>query len=155
MIHATKLHYSFPTMITPEVTEALTLKHLLDLPKTPYMNDAHQQFFRQLLENLRSELQQNARMTSEHLRHHDETADPADRATLEEERTLELRARDRERKLLIKVEGALQRLDAGIFGYCEETDEPIGLARLFARPTATLSVEAQERRERRKRQFGD
>ena len=81
--------------------------------------------------------------------------DPADRATIEEEHSLELRTRDRERKLIKKVEQAIARIGSGDYGYCEETGEPIGLQRLLARPTATLSVEAQERRELRQKQFGD
>jgi DnaK suppressor protein len=81
--------------------------------------------------------------------------DPADRATIEEEHALELRTRDRERKLIKKVQQALARIDSGEYGYCEETGEPIGLKRLLARPTATLSLEAQQRRELRQRQFGD
>jgi len=81
--------------------------------------------------------------------------DPADRATIEEEHALELRTRDRERKLIKKVQQALMRIESGEYGYCEETGEPIGLKRLLARPTATLSIEAQQRRELRQRQFGD
>ena len=81
--------------------------------------------------------------------------DPADRATIEEEHALELRTRDRERKLIKKVQQALSRIESGEYGYCDETGDPIGLARLLARPTATLSIEAQQRRELRQRQFGD
>ena len=83
------------------------------------------------------------------------TPDPADPATLEEEYALELRTRDRERKLLMKVESTLRTLDDGSYGYCKDTGEPIGLARLLARPTANLTVEAQERREKQKKQFAD
>ena len=82
-------------------------------------------------------------------------ADPADRASQEEEYALELRARDRERKLLAKIQAALREIDEGEYGFCHDTGEPIGLKRLLARPTATLSVEAQERRERLKKQFAD
>ncbi len=81
--------------------------------------------------------------------------DPVDRATIEEEHALELRTRDRERKLLKKIAQALARLDTGDYGYCDETGEPIGLQRLMARPTATLSLEAQQRREMKQRMFGD
>jgi DnaK suppressor protein len=81
--------------------------------------------------------------------------DPADRATIEEEHALELRTRDRERKLLKKVQQSLARIDSGEYGWCEETGEPIGIPRLLARPTATLSLEAQERRELRQKLFGD
>ena len=81
--------------------------------------------------------------------------DPADRATIEEEHALELRTRDRERKLLKKVQQSLARIESGDYGWCEETGEPIGIPRLIARPTATLSLEAQERRELRQKLFGD
>ena len=81
--------------------------------------------------------------------------DPADRATIEEEHALELRTRDRERKLLKKVKAALKRIEDGDYGWCEETGEPIGVARLIARPTATLSLEAQQRREIKQKMFGD
>ena len=83
------------------------------------------------------------------------TPDPADRATLEEEYALELRTRDRERKLLMKIDSTLRKLDDGNYGYCEDTGEPIGLPRLVARPTASMSLEAQERRERMKKQYAD
>ena len=81
--------------------------------------------------------------------------DPADRATIEEEHALELRTRDRERKLLKKVQAALKRIEDGEYGYCEETGDPIGVARLLARPTATLSLEAQQRRELKQKLYGD
>ena len=81
--------------------------------------------------------------------------DPADRATIEEEHALELRTRDRERKLLKKVQAALKRIEDGEYGYCEETGDPIGVARLMARPTATLSLEAQQRRELKQKMYGD
>jgi DnaK suppressor protein len=81
--------------------------------------------------------------------------DPADRATIEEEHALELRTRDRERKLLKKIKQSLDRIDAGEYGYCEETGDPIGIPRLLARPTATLSLEAQQRRELRQKLYGD
>lgn len=97
----------------------------------------------------------NAGETTEHLRETVLVPDPADRATIEEEHALELRTRDRERKLIKKVQQALMRIESGEYGYCEETGEPIGLKRLLARPTATLSIEAQQRRELRQRQFGD
>jgi DnaK suppressor protein len=98
---------------------------------------------------------QNADDTGEHLRENEITTDPSDRATLEEEYTLELRTRDRERKLLKKVEKSIKLIDDGSYGYCEETGEPIGIPRLLARPTATLSLEAQERRERVQKLYGD
>lgn len=127
---------------------------LLSMPDQAYMNAEQLAFFRNKLEMLRHDLLKNLASTSEHLRETEERADPADRATQEEEHTLELRTRDRERKLLQKVESALQRIEQGEYGYCEETGEPIGLRRLLARPTATLSIEAQERHEQRERQFG-
>ncbi len=97
----------------------------------------------------------NADDTGEHLRENEITTDPSDRATLEEEYTLELRTRDRERKLLKKVEKSLRMIEDGSYGYCEETGEPIGVPRLLARPMATLSIEAQERRERVQKLYGD
>ena len=130
-------------------------EELLSQPGSEYMSPAQLDFFRRKLQALESELRVNAGETTEHLRETVLVPDPADRATIEEEHALELRTRDRERKLIKKVEQAIARIDAGEYGYCEETGEPIGLQRLLARPTATLSVEAQERRERRQKQFGD
>ena len=97
----------------------------------------------------------NAGATTEHLRELSFAPDPADRATLEEEHALELRTRDRERKLLKKIEQSIARIDAGDYGYCDETGEPIGVGRLLARPTATLSLEAQQRRELKQKMFGE
>jgi RNA polymerase-binding protein DksA len=104
---------------------------------------------------LKEDLLKNASATSENLRENNLVPDPADRATIEEEHALELRTRDRERKLLKKVEQALGRIESGDYGWCEETGEAIGLSRLLARPTANLSLEAQERRELRQKLFGD
>ena len=101
------------------------------------------------------ELLANADETTEHLRETVIVPDPADRATIEEEHALELRTRDRERKLLKKVQSALARIEAGEYGFCEETGDPIGIPRLLARPTATLSLEAQQRREMKQRLYGD
>ncbi|MDO4998105.1 MAG: RNA polymerase-binding protein DksA [Neisseria sp.] len=120
-----------------------------------YMNDDHLAFFRDLLVKLQDELINKASATTEHLQEHETASDPADRATQEEEYALELRTRDRERKLLSKIQSSIRAIDAGDYGYCLDTGEPIGLRRLLARPTATLSVEAQERRERLKKQFAD
>ncbi len=125
-----------------------TEAELLAMPEADYMNAAQTAFFRARLHQLREELLANAAATSQHLQQTETPADPNDRATVEEEHLLELRVRDRERKLLGKIEATLRRIDAGDYGYCEETGEPIGLRRLLARPTATLCVEAQERRER-------
>ena len=104
---------------------------------------------------MENELQKNADKTTETLRETTVVPDPADRATIEEEHALELRTRDRERKLLKKVKAALKRIEDGDYGWCEETGEPIGVARLIARPTATLSLEAQQRREIKQKMFGD
>jgi DnaK suppressor protein len=90
-------------------------------------------------------------MTIDHLRDGEAEADPNDRATIEEENAIELRIRDRERKMLPRVEAALQRIEAGAYGFCEETGDPIGLRRLLARPTTAYSIEAQERHESRQR----
>jgi DnaK suppressor protein len=128
---------------------------LLHMPADDYMNDAQLAFFRAMLLDMKRELEQNAGATSEHLRENEVVPDPADRATIEEEHALELRTRDRERKLMKKVDQSLRRIDDGSYGWCEETGEPIGLARLLARPTATLSVEAQARRELKQRMYGD
>lgn len=132
----------------------MTPEQLLDMQSSDYMNPVQLEFFRNQLESLCDEILRNVASTGEHLRESEEMSDPADRATQEEEHSLELRTRDRERKLLHKIAKALKRIDDGSYGYCEETGEPIGLQRLLARPTATLTVEAQERHERRERQFG-
>jgi DnaK suppressor protein len=135
--------------------KVLTEPDLLKAPDKDYMNEAQLAFFRRRLTELREQLLQNADDTGEHLRENETTTDPSDRATLEEEYTLELRTRDRERKLLKKVEKSIRMIDEGNYGYCEETGEPIGIPRLLARPTATLSLEAQERRERVQKLYGD
>lgn len=128
---------------------------LLKMPEKDYMSKGQLEFFRQKLMTLKDDLLKNASETTEHLRENILVPDPADRATIEEEHALELRTRDRERKLLKKVEQALARIESGEYGWCEETGEPIGLSRLIARPTANLSLEAQERRELRQKLFGD
>ena len=120
------------------------------------MNEKQLEFFRTRLTALKDDLLSNAGETTEHLREDTSIVpDPADRATIEEEHALELRTRDRERKLLKKISQSLARIEAGDYGYCDETGEPIGLARLLARPTATLSLEAQQRREMKQKMFGD
>ncbi|NOT66835.1 MAG: RNA polymerase-binding protein DksA [Methylophilaceae bacterium] len=134
---------------------ALDEAALLAMPPQDYMNAQQLAFFRQRLEAQRNELIKNLASTGEHLRESEEMADPADRATQEEEHTIELRTRDRERKLLHKVESALNRIERKEYGYCKETGEPIGLRRLLARPTAGLTIEAQERHELRERQLGN
>ncbi len=121
-----------------------------------YMNDAQMAFFRVKLVILKQGILANAGETTEHLREDTVVVpDPADRATIEEEHALELRTRDRERKLLKKIEQSIQRIDSGDYGYCDETGEPIGVGRLLARPTANLSLEAQQRRELKQKMFGD
>jgi DnaK suppressor protein len=129
---------------------------VMAMPDTEYMNDKQMAFFRLKLVQLKRDILASADQTTEHLR--EDTVivpDPADRATIEEEHALELRTRDRERKLLKKIEQSIARIDAGDYGYCDETGEPIGVGRLLARPTATLSLEAQQRRELKQRMFGD
>jgi len=133
----------------------LTEVELLKMSEKDYMNAAQLDFFCQRLLTLKNDILKNASETTEHLRENILVPDPADRATIEEEHALELRTRDRERKLLKKVEQALARIESGDYGWCEETGEPIGLNRLIARPTANLSLEAQERRELRQKLFGD
>jgi DnaK suppressor protein len=128
---------------------------LVKQAKTDYMSKDQLKFFKYQLQMLAAQLRENAGATTEHLRELAVAPDPADRATLEEEHALELRARDRERKLLKKVEAAIVRIDSGDYGYCEETGEPIGIQRLMARPTATLTIEAQERRELKQKMYGE
>ena len=128
---------------------------LLKMADSAYMNEQQLAFFKHRLQQMERELLQNAGETTEHLRETVIVPDPADRATIEEEHALELRTRDRERKLLKKVQQALTRIDSGDYGYCEETGEPIGIPRLLARPTATLSLEAQQRREMKQKMYGD
>lgn len=127
---------------------------LLSMPETDYMNAEQLAFFRSRLEGQRQNLLKNFTRTTVYLQETEPKPDPVDRATQEEEYALELRTRDRERKLLHKIEQAMQRIDRGEYGYSEETDEPIGLKRLLARPTATLTVEEQERHELHERQYG-
>jgi DnaK suppressor protein len=134
----------------------LSEDELLAMPDGEYMNDKQLEFFRTRLQALKDDLLSNAGETTEHLREDTSIVpDPADRATIEEEHALELRTRDRERKLLKKISQSLARIEAGDYGYCDETGEPIGLGRLLARPTATLSLEAQQRRELKQKMFGD
>ena len=134
----------------------LTEPEVLAMPEAEYMNDKQLEFFRFKLQTLKDDLLSNAGETTEHLREDTSIVpDPADRATIEEEHALELRTRDRERKLLKKISQSLARLDSGEYGFCDETGEPIGLGRLIARPTATLSLEAQQRRELKQKMFGD
>jgi len=122
----------------------------------PFMNDRQKEYFRQKLLRWKDEILRESRETIENLQKENENhPDFADRASNETDRSIELRARDRQRKLIAKIDAAIQRIDDGSYGYCEETGEPIALKRLEARPIATLSIEAQERHERRERVYRD
>ncbi|VTU18160.1 DnaK suppressor protein [Variovorax sp. PBL-H6] len=147
-----KLANNWKTKPVEELTDA----EVIAMPDSEYMNEKQMAFFRLKLQELKRGILENAGETTEHLREDTVVVpDPADRATIEEEHALELRTRDRERKLLKKIEQSIQRIDAGDYGYCDETGEPIGVGRLLARPTATLSLEAQQRRELKQKMFGD
>jgi len=147
-----KLANNWKTKTADQLTDA----EVIAMPDSEYMNDVQMAFFRLKLVQLKNEVLSNASETTEHLREDTVVVpDPADRATIEEEHALELRTRDRERKLLKKIEQSIARIDAGDYGYCDETGEAIGVGRLLARPTATLSLEAQERRELKQKMFGD
>jgi DnaK suppressor protein len=122
----------------------------------PFMNDRQREYFRRKLLAWKEEILRESRETLVVLQNENENhPDLADRASSETDRAIELRARDRQRKLISKIDAALGRIDDGTYGYCEETGEPIGLKRLDARPIATLSVEAQERHEKRERVYKD
>jgi len=124
--------------------------------KEPFMNDRQREYFRSKLLTWREDILKEAKETLQHLQDENQNhPDLADRASSETDRAIELRARDRQRKLIAKIDAALQRIEDGTYGYCEETGEPIGVARLEARPIATLSLEAQERHERRERVHRD
>ena len=154
MIHVKdpKLANNWKTKSADTVTEV----EVMSMSDDDYMNAFQLAYFRHKLVQLKNDILVNAGETTEHLR--EDTVivpDPADRATIEEEHALELRTRDRERKLLKKIEQSIGRIDSGDYGYCDETGEPIGVGRLIARPTATLSLEAQQRRELKQKMFGD
>ena len=122
----------------------------------PFMNDRQKEYFRQKLLHWKDDILRESRETMRHLQDENQNhPDLADRASSETDRAIELRARDRQRKLISKIDAALLRIDSGTYGYCEETGEPISLKRLDARPIATLSIEAQERHERRERVYRD
>jgi DnaK suppressor protein len=147
-----KLANNWKTTPVDQLTDA----EVLAMPDSEYMNEKQMAFFRHKLVLLKQDMLNNAGETTEHLREDTVVVpDPADRATIEEEHALELRTRDRERKLLKKIQQSIGRIDAGDYGYCDETGEPIGVGRLLARPTATLSLEAQQRRELKQKMFGD
>ncbi|NJO54207.1 MAG: RNA polymerase-binding protein DksA [Bacteroidales bacterium] len=122
----------------------------------PFMNERQREYFRKKLLNWKEDILRESRETLLNLQEENQNhSDLADRASSETDRAIELRARDRQRKLIAKIDAALERLEDGSYGYCEETGEPISLKRLEARPIATLSVEAQERHERRERVYRD
>jgi DnaK suppressor protein len=147
-----KLANNWKTKSLPELTD----EEIIAMSDDLYMNDTQLAYFRLKLVTLKDSILNSAGETTEHLREDTVVVpDPADRATIEEEHALELRTRDRERKLLKKIEQSIDRIDAGDYGYCDETGEPIGVGRLLARPTATLSLEAQQRRELKQKMFGD
>jgi len=146
---------SKPTSAVQNQETVLTEAQILKMSDKDYMNAAQLSFFKARLQQLERDLLKNAGETTEHLRETVVVPDPADRATIEEEHALELRTRDRERKLLKKVQQSLASIETGDYGWCEETGEPIGVARLLARPTATLSLEAQQRRELKQKLYGD
>ena len=147
-----KLANNWKTKSAAELSDA----EIIAMADDEYMNEKQMAFFRLKLVHLKQEIHNSAGETTEHLREDTVVVpDPADRATIEEEHALELRTRDRERKLLKKIEQSIGRIDNGDYGYCDETGEPIGVARLIARPTATLSLEAQQRRELKQKMFGD
>jgi len=131
----------------------LSASDLLVMSESDYMNSLQLSFFRQLLEEQRQQIFANAEDSLMHFRQAETESDVSDRATQEEQSTLERRFRDRERKLLLKIEAALQRIQEKTYGYCDESGEPIGLLRLLARPTATLCIEEQEKHEKIQRNF--
>ena len=136
-------------------SKILTEAEITKMPKSEYMNAAQLTFFRERLVACKRSCATTRAPPPSTCASFPSPPDPADRATLEEEHALELRTRDRERKLLKKIDQALARIDDGSYGYCEETGEAIGIQRLLARPTATLTIEAQERREMKQKLYGE
>ncbi len=138
------------------MTDQIMIKNYEPGDDEPFMNERMRAYFRQKLITWKSELLDESRETLENLqRENSNHPDIADRATSETDRAIELRARDRQRKLIKKIDMAIKRIDDGTYGYCEETGDPIGVKRLDARPIATLSLEAQERHERREKVYRD
>jgi DnaK suppressor protein len=143
------------------VREAMSMVVLKDREyrpseEEPFMNERQREYFRRKLVRWRDDILRESRETLQHLQTESENhPDLADRASSETDRAIELRARDRQRKLISKIDAALSRLEEGTYGFCEETGEPISIRRLEARPIATLSIEAQERHERRERVYRD
>ena len=135
---------------------ALKQRNYHPTDKEPFMNERQRDYFRGKLLSWKEEILQEAKDTLQHLQDENQNhPDLADRASSETDRAIELRARDRQRKLISKIDSALSRIEEGTYGYCEETGEPIAIRRLEARPIATLSLEAQERHERRERVYLD
>jgi DnaK suppressor protein len=133
----------------------LSQAQIAAMPESEYMSAPQLRYFKSILDGMRADILANSEATGENLRENVVVPDPADRATIEEEHAIELRTRDRERKLLKKITQALEAIEQGEYGWCEETGDAIGLRRLLARPTATLSLEAQQRRELRQKMYGD
>ena len=134
----------------------VSAEHYRPTETEPFMNERQRDYFRHKLMTWREEILREARETLQHLQDESQNhPDFADRASSETDRAIELRARDRQRKLIAKIDAALGRIEDGTYGFCEETGEPISLKRLDARPIATLSIEAQERHERRERVYRD
>jgi DnaK suppressor protein len=147
-----KLASNWKTKKAEELTDA----EVIAMPDDEYMKKTQLAFFKYKLIVLRDAILASATLTTESMREDTVVVpDPTDRATIEEEHALELRTRDRERKLLKKIQQSIMRIDQDDYGYCDETGEPIGVSRLIARPTASLSLEAQQRRELKQKMFGD
>lgn len=140
---------SHPALAEVMMTDAA----MLAMPENAYMNTEQCAFFRQRLENMKTELSHAETRAKEAMRHSEMSADPVDRATTEESHALELLTRDRDAKLFGDVQKAIVRIDSGTYGFCEESGEPIGIARLLAQPTARMTTDAQQRRERLRRTF--
>lgn len=140
-----------------KAVEKMTDDDILKMSVKDYMNETQLAYFKHKLYLAEQEILDNAKKTTQAFQEQETNyiADPSDRATLEEEYALELRTRDRERKLLQKIRKALALIDAGEYGFCEDSGEQIGLKRLLARPTATLTIEAQERREKMQKHFAE
>jgi RNA polymerase-binding transcription factor len=138
------------------VAAVMDKKNYRPTDKEPFMSERQREYFREKLLAWKEDILKEAKETLQHLQAENENhPDLADRASSETDRAIELRARDRQRKLIAKIDAALSRIEDGTYGYCEETGEPISLRRLEARPIATLSIEAQERHERRERVYRD
>ena len=143
-------------MLARSKNDKATDKGYKPTDKEPFMNDKQREYFRAKLLAWKEDILREAKETLQHLQDENQNhPDLADRASSETDRAIELRARDRQRKLTAKIDAALARIDDGSYGFCEETGEPISLKRLEARPIATLSIEAQERHERRERVYRD